>query len=240
MGLPESQAELSDTIIVESLKGPSTVERHYGVITQVIDNGVWAYLDGATAAPVGPLLYSGSVPPPNVGESWAFDVVQREWIAVFRLNAGPGMFDIFDPLGAAALAQANAAVHSDFSINCDICLPGLLSAAPTTLEACAPYEVFGRVMDARIVYLDIAVASPDLAMNGDVGFNIEWTWYVNAQAYQSLTLQGGPAIGDAPGAIKASAEIPCHGFGQPGDLIQGVMTYAGTTASSLNTHLRVF
>ena len=226
MGLPESQAELSDTIIVESLKGPRTVERHYGVITQVTDSGVWAYLDGATAASVGPLLYSGSVPPPNVGESWAFDVVQREWIAVFRLNAGPGTFDIFDPLGAAALAQANAAVHSDFSINCIHNVPGLLPAS-TTLANCPAYQVFGTVKDAKVLYLDLLLAVADSSGDG-----VTWTWYYNGVSYQALTI---PTT-----KLSVSAEISVRNFGLPGDQIQGVLTYSGSTAASLTAHLRVF
>ena len=227
MGLPESQAELSDTIIVESLKGPRTVERHYGVITQVTDSGVWAYLDGATAAPVGPLLYSGSVPPPNVGESWAFDVVQREWIAVFRLNAGLGTSDVFDLLGAASAAQTNAQSHSDLSIDCTHNVPGLLPAS-TTLANCPPYEVHGRVQDATTIHLVLMLAVPDSSGDG-----VTWTWYYNGQAtLLELTVP--------TGATSIGVEIPVTGFGQAGASIQGVLAYSGSTAASLTAHLRVF
>ena len=206
---------------------PRLIERHYGVITSITPQGVFAQLDGNThGAPCGPFQYNGSVPPPNPGESWAFGVVQREWVAEYRLIAGEGSLPVYDPSGSAALAQANAKVNSDFKIDFLHNVPGLIPAN-TTLANCPAGQVFGTLVGASTLYLDLVLATPDTD-----GAGVEWDWYYNGTLYQTLTIP--------VGAASVSAEIPVGDFGQPGDTIQGLVNgYTGTTASSLTSHFRV-
>jgi hypothetical protein len=197
-----------------------SVVRHWGVITEVDTANSWVYatLDGSETS-TGPIPYNGSIVVPQVGETWAFDVVQNSWVAAHRSSAGPGSSPaITSQDGSVAVVQTGAitdlSAASPGSIDAIFSWPQLLS--PLLAVVSGPYPVRQSVVCTNVA-LDATVGAYDPAHPITVAFYLS--------QIPAFTASDGVTYGTTE-FTSASASFTSNMVGYASIGITGVGTYA--------------